>query len=90
MDHTWRTSWVLAGTVSCFTAQQPPGGLQEKPLHSHTFRGFSPHLPSDLLPLAKLNRNQGMLWPRGCNSRVQPPGAEYRVKMHREQYPQGH
>ena len=46
MDHTWRTSWVLAGTVSCFTAQQPPGGLQEKPLHSHTFRGFSPHLPS--------------------------------------------
>lgn len=51
---------------------------------------FSPHLPSHLLPLAKLNRNRGMLWPRGCNSRVQTPGAECRVKMCREQYPQGH
>lgn len=54
------------------------------------YSNFSPYLPSDLLPLAKLNWNQGMLWPRGCNSRVQPLGTECRVKMGREQYPQEH
>ena len=57
---------------------------------ANKYSNFSPHLPPDELPLAKFNDNQGMLWPRGCNSRVQPRGAECRVKMGREQYPQEH